>query len=86
MTLRFILTAACASSSAGTPVGVTVGGCGTDVGECTAVDDGVDTADISATDGTCVDIIDGAIGDSNADGADPGTVPGCVVEEYRFKE
>lgn len=83
MTLRLILTAACASKSAGTPVGVAVGSYGKGVGECTTVDDGGDTAGISATDGACVDTI---VGDSNAGGADPSTVPRCVVGKHRFME
>lgn len=57
------------------------------MGECTAVDDRGDTDGISAADGACVDIFDGAFADSNAGGADPGTVPGCAVEEKkRFKD
>ena len=56
-------------------MGVTVGSCGIGVGECTSVDDGGGTNGISVTDGACIDIFDG--------GADPGSVPDCVVEEQQ---
>ena len=64
-------------------MGVTVGSCGIGVGECTAVNDGGGTNGISVTDGACINIFDGVFGDSNAGGADPGTVPDCVVEEQQ---